>query len=91
MRTEAQSGPARRGAAEVEEWLVRYLAALLEVDPEQIDPAVPFHRYGLGSAAAVAMTGDLEEWIGCEIDPTLPYDYPTIAAVSRYLGQEEER
>jgi acyl carrier protein len=75
-------------AAEIQAWLVSHLAAVLEVDPTQVDVATPFDRYGLDSVAAIGLTGDLEEWLGYDLDPTLLYDYPTIEAVSRHLAEE---
>lgn len=71
---------------EIEDWTVAYIADLLEIDPEEIDPALPFDRYGLDSSAAVGLTGDLEDWLGIEIDPTLLYDYPTIDSLAKYLA-----
>lgn len=73
-----------RGA--IQAWIIDYLAQLLEIDPEQVDITVPFDRYGLESADAYAMTGDLESWLDKEIDATAIYDYPTIEALSEHLG-----
>ena len=33
------------------------------------------------------MLGDLEEWLGVEISPSVVFDYPTIDAMSGYLEQ----
>jgi len=74
-------------AAEIQTWLVSYLAELLEKDPKGIEATIPFDRYGLDSSAAVAMTCDLEDWLGREIDPTVPYDHPTVEALARYLAE----
>ena len=74
------------GVAEIQDWVVAYLADLLEIEPEEIDVTVPFERYGLDSSAAVALTGDLEDWLEVEIDPTLLYDYPTVEALVKYLA-----
>lgn len=76
----------RASITEIQEWIVIYIADLLEIDPEEIDTAVPFDRYGLDSSAAVGLTGDLEDWLGIEIDPTLLYDYPTIDSLAKYLA-----
>ncbi len=73
---------------DIEAWIVSYIADLLEVDSEDIDTTIPFDRYGLDSSAAVGMTGDLEDWLGYEIDPTLIYDYPTIEALVQHLSSE---
>lgn len=73
---------------EIQDWLASYLAKLLEMEPSKVDVTIPFNRYGLDSSAAVGMTGDLEEWLGYELDPTLIYDYPTIEALVDHISQE---
>jgi len=75
-------------AAAIQAWLVSHLAQQLNVDPESIDVSSRFTRYGLSSLEAVSITGDLEDVLGRRISPTLLYDYPTIAALSAYLGGE---
>ena len=76
----------RASINEIEDWIVAYMADLLEIDPEEIDTALTFDRYGLDSSAAVGLTGDLEDWLGIEIDPTLLYDYPTIDSLATHLA-----
>ena len=51
---------------------------------------IPFDRYGLDSSAAIGMIGDLENWIGIELDPTLPYDYPSIETLAQHLAEESK-
>lgn len=87
--TDSKNGKTRKPptVAEIQAWIVSYLAKLMEISPEEVDATAPFDRYGLDSAAVVGMTGDLEEWLGCDLDPTLPYDYPTIEAMSRHLAE----
>ena len=75
-------------ATEIQAWIVAYIADLLEVDGEEIDVTIPFDRYGLDSSAAVGLTGDLEDWLGREINPTLLYDYPTVEALVQHLSLE---
>jgi acyl carrier protein len=75
-----------RSAMEIQTWIVDYLAQLLEVDPTDVDVTIPFDRYGLDSAAAVGMTGELADWLDHEMDPTLLYDYPTIENLVQYLS-----
>lgn len=74
-------------AEAIQTWIVAYVAELLEVEPESVDPTVSFDRYGMDSSAAFALTGDLEEWLNCEIDPTDIYDYPTIESLSEHLSE----
>lgn len=71
----------------IQTWIVAYVAELLAVEPEEVDPTVSFDRYGMDSSAAFALTGDLEEWLKCEIDPTDIYDYPTIESLSEHLSE----
>lgn len=71
---------------EIQVWLVNRLAGELEISPQEIDVKVPFNRYGLDSLAAVHLVSSLEEWIGSELSPTLPYDYPTVESLARHLS-----
>ncbi len=74
--------------AEIQAWIVSYLAELLEIGPDEVDVTIPFDRYGLDSATAVGMTGDLEDWLGRKLDPTLLYDYPTVETFAQHLAEE---
>lgn len=80
------SNSTQRTPDEIQEWVISYLIELLDVDPEDLDPTIPFDRYGLNSMAAVGLTGELEDWLGQQIDPILLYDYPTIEKLAEYLG-----
>lgn len=78
----------RSTVSEIQEWLVSYLAELMEIPPNKVDLQKPFERYGVDSSVAVGLTGDLEEWLGYEIEPTLLFDYPTIEAVAQHLANK---
>jgi acyl transferase domain-containing protein/acyl carrier protein len=71
----------------IQRWLTTRVAQLLAVEPETIDIYEPFANYGLGSADAIGLSGELEEWLGQDFAPTLMFDYPCIAALAGYLGQ----
>ena len=73
---------------EIQDWFVIYLARYLEIKPDEIDITLSFNCYSIDSAAAVGLSGDLEEWLGCEFEPTLLYDYPTIETLARYLSEK---
>ena len=73
-------------SAEVEDWLVASIAQLLDINPEEIDVSTPFDSYGMDSSAAVGLTGDLETWLKCQIDPTVVYYHPTIKALVKHLS-----
>ncbi|MFN6516221.1 MAG: acyl carrier protein [Nostoc sp. CreGUA01] len=74
-------------AAKVKEWLISYLSELVEISPDKIDVKNSFERYGLDSSAAMVLTGDLGDWLGKDLEPTLVYDYPTIAGLAEHLAE----
>ena len=63
---------------EVQDWLTRYVAQLLGMDRQQVDPTRSLELYGIDSSGAVGMSGDLADLLGCEFETSLVYDYPTI-------------
>ena len=67
-------------------WLVDYLAELLDLPKDEINTTVEFERLGLDSSSAVAMTGDLEDWLGVRIDTTAAYDFSTVEKLAEYLA-----
>lgn len=78
-----------RTQEQIEQWFSEYLAKQLDTPVDRIDVTVPFDDFALDSATAIAMTGDLEDWLGQTVDPMLVYDYPTIADLAEYLSREE--
>lgn len=77
MKTQAQIG----------QWIKEYLAELLEMEPNEIDEDYEFERFGINSSAAVSLVGDLEEWLGFELSPSLFFEFNTITQVSQHLAQ----
>jgi acyl carrier protein len=84
---EFASSISSKSVIEIQQWIVAYLAELLAVDSDAVDVKIPFDRYGLDSSAAIGMTGELENWLGYSIDPTLIYDYPTIESFAQHLTE----
>lgn len=74
--------------ARLTRWLISQLADRLELDPQHIDPHREFIDYGLNSVEAVSLSGDLENFLGRRLSPTLLWDYPTIAALARHLTDD---
>lgn len=72
--------------AAVETWLTRYVARLAHLDMKRIDIREPLANYGLGSLEAVRLAGDLEEHFHVQLEPTLLYDYPSIASIAAYVS-----
>src|SRR6185312_14922033 len=82
-----QTGPADET---IQAWLIEKLAELLDVAADTLDVHETFERYGLASVDAVGLSGDLEDWLGRSLAPTLLYDYPTIATLARFLAHGRE-
>ena len=76
-----------RSSAEISAWLVERLAQDLELPIEEVDPAKPFAFYGLDSIHAVRLSTALEKWLGCELTPTIAYEYPSIDILSVHLAR----
>src|SRR5947199_8940441 len=77
-------------AEAIQAWLVSQLSEVLGVEPQDIDIQEPFTNYGLTSRDAVGLSGDLEDWLGRELSPTLAYEYPTIESLARHLAGEAD-
>jgi natural product biosynthesis luciferase-like monooxygenase protein/amino acid adenylation domain-containing protein len=71
---------------EIVEWLVRHIAQRAQIDPRIVDLHAPFVQFGLNSLEAVDLSGELEQWLGRSLSPTLIYDYPSIDALACHLA-----
>ena len=72
---------------DIQLWLVRQLSEMVDVAPGSIDIKKPFTSYGLSSREAVSFIGDIEQWLGFELEDTLIYDYPNIDSLANHLVQ----
>lgn len=79
------------GAMEIEHWIAEKFASRLGTPNLEIDPMVPFAHYGMDSQNALGLSGDLEEWLGAELSPTLVWDYPTVRQLACHLADEALR
>lgn len=83
MQPQATSSPT---ADEIQHWLIENIARVLQLTPDEIDPAQSFEYYGMGSLEGVNLIADLEAWLSRPLDATLFWDYPTIAALAHHLA-----
>jgi 8-amino-7-oxononanoate synthase len=70
----------------IQNWLIEKLAKELRVSPEVIKPERPFTDYSLDSLQQAGISGELADWLGCRLQPTLLLEYPDISSLSRYLA-----
>jgi acyl carrier protein len=66
-------------------WLVERIAGYVGRAPEEIATDVSLSEYGLDSVFALTLTGELEEYLNVDVEPTVIWDHPTIEALSRAL------
>ncbi|MBC6366466.1 type I polyketide synthase [Algoriphagus sp. AK58] len=74
----------------IQDWLVSQLAEQLELPPSEINIHEPFSNYGLSSRDLVTLSGDLEEWLGRRLSPSLAYEYPSILLLSNHLADDRD-
>ncbi|MBD3225246.1 MAG: AMP-binding protein, partial [Caldithrix sp.] len=86
--TQSPSGKSAR-VKHIEQIITDLLSQSLEAETHEIDIRQPFVNFGLDSAQAVGLVGDLEEQLNTELSPTLIWDYPTIEAMAKFLAEEE--
>jgi len=68
-------------------WLTAQLASYLEVPATAIDPMVPLAEIGVDSVHAVSLVGDVEAHFDIDVDPTLIFDYPTLAHIAEFIDE----
>jgi acyl carrier protein len=86
VSTPAQTPAPPRGS--IEEWLILWIAKELGMPPAEIETSKSLLDYSLSSVTAMMLVGDLEEWLGLTLPPTLVWDYPSIAAIADYLVEQ---
>jgi acyl carrier protein len=67
-------------------WLVNQVAHFSHISADEIDITNPFFYYGLDSAAAAYISGELELWLTMKLSPLLIWDYPNIQLLANYLA-----
>jgi len=72
-------------------WLARRIADTSGQDAARIDVDAPFERFGLTSVEAVSLSGELEDWLGLQLPPSVLFDHPSIARLSDLLAREGVR
>ncbi|MEO0374734.1 MAG: acyl carrier protein [Cyanobacteria bacterium P01_A01_bin.17] len=78
----------RPSIEDIQAWLSSHLAEELEIEVQSIKPDKDFTEYGLNSINMVNLSGELESFLGCRIDPTLVLSYPNIRLLSEQLVQQ---
>jgi acyl carrier protein len=78
-------------AEQVQEWLVGKIAHRLGVARPEVDVEMYFDEFALDSTEALVLSGELENWLGFELETTALWYHPTIAELSAWIVTRQER
>ncbi|MDN6601551.1 type I polyketide synthase [Corynebacterium flavescens] len=70
---------------QLRDWLRSWVAHTTGLSVEEITDTKPLENFGLSSRDAVVLSGELENLLGLKLDPTVAYEYPTIAQLADRL------
>ncbi|MGB5927452.1 MAG: beta-ketoacyl synthase N-terminal-like domain-containing protein, partial [Cyclobacteriaceae bacterium] len=73
------------------DWLKSRVAAVLKVPARQVKTDEVLNRYGMTSITAVGLSGEIGEYLGRSVSPTLVYNHPTIEAIAQHLLGPKEK
>ncbi|MFE1595147.1 polyketide synthase Pks13 [Nocardia sp. NPDC058705] len=71
--------------AELREWLRRWVADATGQSVDAITVDRPMEEFGLASRDALALGGDIEDYTGVALAPTVIYQHPTIASLAEII------
>ena len=77
-----------RAAERIETWLLEWLVARLGLDTAEISRDRPFAEFGVDSLTAVELSQELEDEFKVPLPPIVAWNYPTPAALARYLAEQ---
>ncbi len=77
-----------RAAERIEEWLLKWLVNRLSMDAADISRDRPFAEFGVDSLTAVELSQELEDEFKVPLPAIVAWNYPTPAALSRYLAEQ---
>ena len=69
-------------------WLKEQISRESETPLDQINSTDSIARFRIDSVVLVTIAVDLEAFVGREIDPTIFYEFDTIAELSTYIVAE---
>lgn len=77
--------------AEVEDWLRGKIAHKLDAEPADVGVDEFFDSFGLDSTEALVLAGELEAWLGFELETTALWYHPTVAELAKHIVEVQGR
>ena len=71
--------------AEIRDWCIDCVKRTVDDPSIAIGPDATFAQMGLDSATSAYFIVELEEWLGCELEPEIVFEHPTIADLARFI------
>jgi acyl carrier protein len=71
--------------SEIRDWCIACIKRTIDDPSIPIGPDATFAQMGLDSATSAYFIVELEEWLGCELDPEIVFEHPTIADLARFI------
>lgn len=67
------------------DYVTEQVGAVLQQEPSQLDPHLPFQNMGVDSLLSLEIRNRLEETVGVALGATVLYTYATLSTLSTYL------
>ncbi|MFB7877281.1 polyketide synthase Pks13 [Nocardia sp. NPDC056064] len=83
------ASPGDHSVAEVRDWLRKWVADATGQSVEAITVDRPMEEFGLASRDALALGGDIEDFTGVSLAPTVIYQHPTIGSLAEIIVNGE--
>jgi acyl carrier protein len=77
-----------RATERIEAWMLDWLMSRLGLAPTDVSRDRPFAEYGVDSLTAVELSHELEQQFSVPLPPIVAWNYPTPAALARFLAEE---
>ena len=80
----------RRKYQEIVNWLTARISREIGTSPCAIRPDEPLTYYGLDSVQVLTLVGELEDFLGARLHPSIAWEYPTIALLADHVALIDE-
>lgn len=74
--------------AQLISWINAWMCKELKLPGAPSESNKPFVSYGMDSVHAMMLVGDLEDYLGRRLPPTLAWDHPTVEDLAAHLAQD---
>jgi acyl carrier protein len=72
---------------EIVHWLTARISREISISPDAIRPDEPLSYYGLDSVQVLTLVGELEDFLGTRLHPSIAWEHPTIALLADHVAR----